>query len=80
MPSQLHFVGDTRALTVDESPAEVEAEFAPGRLGSTKTVARLQYGGKPVYVNPSTVTFFTEESPSPARDEPLSDGPGFGLP
>jgi hypothetical protein len=49
MPSQLHFVGDTRALTVDESPAEVEAEFTPGRLGSTKTVARLHHGGKPVY-------------------------------
>jgi hypothetical protein len=82
MPSELNFIGDTRPLVVDEDPAEVGTRFGSGgRLGSTKTVVELHTGGRPVYVNPASVTFFGEgevRGPSPAQ--PLAEGPGFGRP
>ena len=82
MPSELNFIGNTRPLTVDEDPAEVEARFGSGgRLGSTKTVVELHHGGRPVYVNPACVAFFAGGEAGGALSEPPpAEGPGFGLP
>jgi len=82
MPSQLHFIGDVRPLTVDEDLSEVEnALGSGGRLGSTKTVVQLHHGGQPVYVNPGNVTFFAEGEPrGAAPPQSLAEGPGFGSP
>jgi hypothetical protein len=84
MPSQLHFIGDTRPLTVDEDPAQVQDRLGSGgRLGSSsRTVVELHHGGQAIYVNPGAITFFAADSP---RDEAPETGlriggPGFGRP
>jgi hypothetical protein len=84
MPSQLHFIGDTRPLTVDEDPAQVEGRLGSGgRLSSSpRTVVELHHGGQAIYVNPGAITFFAAASP---RDEAPEtrlgiQGPGFGRP
>jgi hypothetical protein len=65
MPSQLHFIGDTRPLTVDEDPAQVQDRLGSGgRLGSSsRTVVELHHGGQAIYVNPGAITFFAADSP-----------------
>jgi hypothetical protein len=84
MASQLNFIGDTRPLTVDEEPAQVQDRLGSGgRLGSSpRTVVELHHGGQAIYVNPGAITFFAADSPrEEGPDAGLrAEGPGFGRP
>jgi hypothetical protein len=83
MPSQLHFIGDTRPLTVDEDPRQVQSRLGfggPPRLEPDCCGTAPRW--RAVYVNPGALTFFAADSPrDDAPDAALRiEGPGFGQP
>lgn len=75
VPTHIHFAAENARVTVDEAPEEVaqaftSAEGAPFRL-------TRQGGHGAVYVNPSTVAFWTDSdrSSEPFQPEPEPEPP-----
>jgi hypothetical protein len=68
--TDIYFAAETGRVTVEEAPEQVAEAFAAAGRGPFRLTRQGGHGA--VYVNPSTVAFWTDSEPAP---EPLQQEP-----